>query len=125
MMVVKGVLGDALSIQTDPLGSLDQFLDKEKFDYHFARAKEVQATEERAGAVYNKAKPKSGGAAKKKERKWLFMVISEDQIIQDKVRQTSYALLKQNALASTAAVTIFLVVKAIRFAKNIFARKKI
>ena len=89
------------------------------------RAKEVQATEERAGAVYNKAKPKSGGAAKKKERKWLFMVISEDQIIQDKVRQTSYALLKQNALASTAAVTIFLVVKAIRFAKNIFARKKI
>jgi len=105
LMTIKQAVEDAAAEQSDPLGSLQQFLNKERFEMHYARAKEALMSEERAGGVYNaKDANEAFDKSKRKLRKWVFVIIGENQVIHEKANHTSYAGLKRNTLANQAAV---------------------
>ncbi len=100
---VSHAIDEMAEEQKNPFGSLEQFLDKGKFEQHFGRAKEMLASEERAGGIY-KAEPKADPSRLKKSRKWVFVIISEDQRINEKISHGTYAALKRKTLVNATAV---------------------
>jgi len=93
-------MGDENEEQNDPFGTLNEFLDKEKFDTRFSQAMEAQANEERITTGYTKEPPKE--TVKTNKRTCVFIIITETQAIQEKINSTS----KRSNLANASAVFV-------------------
>ena len=104
--LMPNAMDDATIFQTNPFGSLDEFLDDDKFEIQFNRTKETLVTEEKAGGGYRKDNVKTK-EVKRRERAWVFIIITETQNIQDALSNAHYIGLKQKPQTNEYAVAIF------------------
>jgi hypothetical protein len=101
------VLTDLNAEVNDPFGSLLQFLTKEQFDDHYTRAKELMASEARAGGLYEgrakEAVLEAYGKTRKK-RAVVYLIISDDQGVNDKLSMATFSGIQHKALRNETAV---------------------
>lgn len=95
-------MGDRSEEQNNPLGSLGDFLDKERFESRFSQAMEALANEERIATGYGKEAPKS--ALKTNKRRCIFIIITETQAIQESMEKMAFSSSNRNSLANASAI---------------------
>ena len=103
--VFQSAVMDKVSEQSNPLGTLKDFLDKKEFNDHFMQAKEALANEERAAAGYSKEITKD--TKQKNKRRCVFVIITEAQAIQENIDSGTYNVSKRKTIANASAVILY------------------